>query len=200
MRHVLVVDCHDSFVYNLVQILRESEQCTFKVVPVDEIDFHSLSRYTHILLSPGPGLPEDHPQLLSLLEKSKTTHAILGVCLGLQAIVEFFGGRLAQIAHPDHGHENYLVVEDQDEVLFKGISFPCKIGHYHSWIADADSISSPLRITAWDNEKRVMAVSHEWLPIRAVQFHPESIMTAQGPQMIMNWLMDKKAPHGMNGI
>lgn len=189
MRNVLVVDCHDSFVYNLVQIIRESELCSFDVVPVDEIDYQSLSRYTHILLSPGPGLPHEYPQLFSLIEKTKSTHAILGICLGLQAIVEHFGGKLKQLSHPVHGHENCLVFEDPNEALFESISSPCKIGHYHSWIADADSIVSPLHITARDDDGLVMAISHESFSIRAVQFHPESIMTDQGARMITNWLL-----------
>lgn len=190
MKHVLVADCNDSFVYNLVQILRESGLCSYEVIKIDAIPLEDLSRFSHVLLSPGPGLPSEFPHLFPLIKNVCSTHSVLGVCLGLQAIGEFFGCRLMQLAHPDHGHVTQLLMVEPDNLLFRGIPNGCNIGHYHSWVIDPKTVSEEIRITAWDNEQRVMAIRHNSLPILGVQFHPESIMTEWGNRMVENWLKE----------
>ena len=188
MKNVLVVDCHDSFVYNLVQLLRECEHCIFDIVQVNKIDFSTLPSYSHVLLSPGPGLPGEFPNLMKLIDRTHKSHAILGVCLGLQAIGEYFGGKLLQLSHPLHGHTGHLVITDKTEQIFKNIPHNAEIGHYHSWLLDEKTLPDSLIITAKDTVNQIMADSHKTLPIRGVQFHPESIITKDGAEMIINWL------------
>ena len=188
MNNVLVVDCNDSFVYNLVQLLDESRLCAFRVVNVQDIPFNSLGDFSHILLSPGPGLPSDFPNLTTLLQVSHNTHAILGVCLGMQAIGEHFGCRLTQLSHPQHGHESALRIADKDELLFKNIEQHTVIGRYHSWVVDKDCLADDIIVTAYDDHDNIMAIRHKRYDIRGVQFHPESKMTLHGMKMIENWL------------
>ena len=188
LKNILVIDNHDSFVYNLVQILRENERCQFDIVHNDRIDFSSLDRYDKLLLSPGPGIPAEAGDLLALIEYCKTTHDILGVCLGHQAIAEAFGASLQQLAHPKHGHESLLTIVDHSDILYHGLNLPVQVGRYHSWIVNPHTLPSCLRISALDEEGHIMSFYHATLPIRGVQYHPESIITRQGRQMINNWI------------
>ena len=189
MKKVLISDCHDSFVYNLLQLVRETDDCTYDIVSINDINFESLPSYTHILLSPGPGLPEEFPDLSKLIDCTHRTHSILGVCLGLQAIGEYFGGKLIQLPAPLHGHTGHLTITDNTEVILKNLPHRNKIGHYHSWLLDADILPSCLRVTATDEDGRIMAIRHNSLRVRGVQFHPESIITKGGKDIIYNWLM-----------
>lgn len=188
MRKVLVVDCHDSFVYNLVQLLRESNVATYDIVAIDAIDFYNLSQYSHILLSPGPGLPSDYPSLTQLIQKTYVTHSLLGICLGMQAIAVYFGCRLQQLSLPQHGHESFLrIIHHKD--LFQGVAQQSSIGRYHSWIVVSDTVHSPLLVTAVDEEEHIMAIRHHQFPVFGVQFHPESIITHEGAKIIRDWLL-----------
>ena len=139
IKNILVIDNHDSFVYNLVQILRENEHCQFDIVYNDQIDFSSLGNYDKILLSPGPGIPAEAGELLTLIEHCKTTHDILGVCLGHQAIAESFGASLQQLPHPKHGHESPLTIVDSTDILYHDLTYPVQVGRYHSWIVNPHS-------------------------------------------------------------
>lgn len=188
IKNILVIDNHDSFVYNLVQILRENEHCQFDIVYNDQIDFSSLSRYDKILLSPGPGIPLEAGDLLALIEHCKTTHDILGICLGHQAIAESFGANLQQLPHPKHGHESSLTIVDPSDILYHDLTYPVQVGRYHSWIVNPHTLPLCLRISALDEEGHIMSFYHTTLPIRGVQYHPESIITRQGRQMINNWV------------
>ncbi len=188
MKQVLVIDCHDSFVYNLVQLLRESQCCTYEVVSVDEIPFHRLSNFTHLLLSPGPGLPIDYPFLFHLLDKTLKTHHILGVCLGMQAIAEFLGCKLYRFDLPKHGHESFLhILNDND--LFRNIPQQSAIGRYHSSAVQPNSLADEVQLLAFDDEQHIMALRHCNYPVYGVQFHPESVITEHGRQLIRNWLL-----------
>lgn len=188
MKRVLVVDCNDSFVYNLVQLLRESDLCRFDVVNVREIPFDKLTDYSHILLSPGPGLPADLPHLGKLLQATYKSHTILGVCLGMQAIGEFFGCRLQQLPCPKHGHESALTITDKTDRLFLGTEEDIIVGRYHSWALEPKSVTDEIVVSAFDEEGNIMAVRHCRYPIWGVQFHPESIITSHGKQMMENWI------------
>lgn len=188
MKRVLVVDCNDSFVYNLVQLLRESDLCRFDVVNVREIPFDKLTDYSHILLSPGPGLPADLPHLGTLLQATHKSHTILGVCLGMQAIGEFFGCRLQQLPCPKHGHESALTITDKTDRLLFGTEGKVVVGRYHSWALEPKSVTDEIVVSAFDEEGNIMAVRHRRYPIWGVQFHPESIITSHGKQMIENWI------------
>ena len=190
MKRVLVVDNYDSFVYNLVQILREDPLCSFEVVTNDRIPFNRLDEFDYLLLSPGPGIPEEAGDLLALIDRCYRSHAILGVCLGHQAIGQYFGAKLEQMSSPKHGHPSTLQIRDHQDRLYKQVTEPIQVGRYHSWLLSTKSFPDCLHITATDEEGHIMSFSHKQLPIYGVQFHPESIMTPQGSIMIRNFLHD----------
>ena len=186
--NILIIDNHDSFVYNLVQILRETGLCNFDIVQNHEIDFSALNRYDKLLLSPGPGIPSEAGQLLELIERCKTTHSILGVCLGHQAIAESFGAQLRQLPFPKHGHESRLILTENKDSLYKGLQTPITVGRYHSWVINPETIPHTLKISAYDEDGNIMSFYHQTLPIHGVQYHPESIITPWGKQILLNWI------------
>ncbi len=190
MLKVLVIDCQDSFVYNLVQILRESRLCTFDIVSVEAIPFDRLSEYDSLLLSPGPQQPKAYPELERCIAQCKDTHSILGVCLGHQAIAEYFGAELKQMTDILHGHQSRLLIEREDS-LFKGVKQYSVIGRYHSWCIDEARLLKDLIILGRTTEEEgsyIMAIKHKALPIWGLQFHPESMMTERGAQYLLNFL------------
>ena len=137
--------------------------------------------------------PAEAGELLALIEHCKTTHDILGVCLGHQAIAESFGASLQQLPLPKHGHESPLTIVDPTDILYHGLTYPVQVGRYHSWIVNPHTLPSCLRISALDEEGHIMSFYHTSLPIRGVQYHPESIITRQGRQMINNWINEEKS-------
>lgn len=188
MVRLLVIDCFDSFVYNLVQILRESRICTYDICTADNIPLESLSNYDALLLSPGPGVPEELPLLMQAIALCANSHHILGICLGHQAIGVYFGGKLRQIERPLHGHTDTL--HHTGTSILEGIE-PCsKIGRYHSWVVDEVTLPCCLEIlgVSGSSDTEIMAMCHQSLPIYGLQFHPESIMTQDGKRYIINFL------------
>ena len=133
MKNILVIDNYDSFVYNLVQLLKENGKCRFDIVRNDRIDFTRLSRYDGLLLSPGPGIPAEAGDLLRVVNQCKTTHSILGICLGHQAIAESFGAKLERLPFPKHGHESPLIIQDTEDPIYRNLPSQAVIGRYHSW-------------------------------------------------------------------
>lgn len=184
---LLIVDNNDSFTYNLVQLVEETGMCSFDVVPAHEVDIEAAACYDKILFSPGPGVPGEFPAMWLLLDRYKQTKSFLGVCLGHQAIAQYFGASLINLPEVVHGQQKKLMLATDDE-LFKGVDNNLQVGLYHSWLVDSGTIPEELVVTAHTAEGRVMALCHRQLDIRGVQFHPESIMTPQGAPMIKNWL------------
>lgn len=185
---ILVLDNYDSFTYNLVQLLRETGCNDLEVFRNDQIGLDEVSRYDKILLSPGPGIPSEAGILLPLIQQYAPTKSILGVCLGEQAIGEAFGARLLNLPHVYHGIASPIRITEPD-LLFEGISPQPEVGRYHSWIVDRDRFpSETLKITALDDEGHIMALAHRTYDVRGVQFHPESVLTPEGRQMIANWI------------
>jgi len=184
---VVVVDNYDSFTYNLVHLLNE---CGYDatVWRNDKFELKDLASFDKILLSPGPGLPSESGLLLDVIKEYGNTKSILGVCLGLQAITEVYGGSLYNLKRPVHGTATPLKVIKPDEVLFKGIPNNFQVGRYHSWAADKDNFSNELEITAVDSEGVIMAIAHKTLDVKGVQFHPESILSEHGKEIVSNWL------------
>jgi len=184
---VVVVDNYDSFTYNLVHLLNE---CGYDatVWRNDKFELKDLASFDKILLSPGPGLPSESGLLLDVIKEYGNTKSILGVCLGLQAITEVYGGSLYNLKRPVHGTATPLKVIKPDEVLFKGIPNNFQVGRYHSWAADKDNFSDELEITAVDIEGVIMAIAHKTLDVKGVQFHPESILSEHGKEIVSNWL------------
>lgn len=184
---VVVVDNYDSFTYNLVHLLNE---CGYDatVWRNDKFELKDLATFDKILLSPGPGLPSESGLLLDVIKEYGSTKSILGVCLGLQAITEVYGGSLYNLKKPMHGTATPLKVLKTDEVLFKGIPNNFQVGRYHSWAADKNNFSDELEITAVDSEGVIMAIAHKTLDVKGVQFHPESILSEHGKEIVSNWL------------
>lgn len=185
-REVLVVDCHDSFVYNLVQLVRECGAVPH-LVSCDEVEVERVDHYDRVLLSPGPGLPRESGRLLDVVRRASGRVPVLGVCLGLQAVAEVFGGRLRQLAEVYHGIASPCHIT-ADDALFSGLENPFVVGRYHSWVVDRTGLPACLEITALSPDGEIMALRHRTLDVRGVQFHPESILTPSGRHLLENWL------------
>ena len=189
---ILLIDNYDSFVYNIVGLLqrcrRDLPHLEWDVVKNDEISPCQTAAYDAIILSPGPGIPSEAGNLLHVINHCASTHPILGVCLGCQAIAESFGGSLRRLDAPRHGHSSTLLqVDPSDPIVgFCGQS-PTDVGRYHSWVIDESSFRE-LIITSRDEEGNIMSVRHRTLPVFGLQFHPESIITTDGLQMLRNFL------------
>lgn len=187
-QHILLLDNYDSFTYNLLHYLEEINGITCEVIRNDAFDPDRLSDFDAIILSPGPGLPEGAGILLPLISQCYQSKKILGVCLGLQAIVVAFGGALKQLDNVMHGLQRNCIVTDKNDKLFAGIKKIFPTGRYHSWVADEKKLPMELIVSAVDEQGEIMAIHHRHLPVYGVQFHPESIMTPSGKQIIRNWL------------
>lgn len=184
---ILVIDNYDSFTYNLVHLLHEcGQQAT--VWRNDQFALEDVEDFDAILLSPGPGIPAEAGLLLDVIRHYADRKKILGVCLGLQAIAEVYGGKLYKLPKPVHGTATALQVKNLKDPLFHELPASFLVGRYHSWAVSTDDFPSELHITAVDEGGTIMALSHASLPIHGVQFHPESILTENGKSLMMNWL------------
>ena len=187
MNKLLILDNHDSFTYNLVQLVEQHGGWDFDVLKNNEIGLCDVSRYQKILLSPGPGLPAEAGIMKALIKEYASTKSIFGVCLGLQAIVEVFGGRLYNFEKPVHGEARKAKIIAADPI-FKNLPNTISVGLYHSWAVEKSNFPEDLQITALSEKGVIMAVQHRAYDIHGVQFHPESIITAYGQNIIENWL------------
>lgn len=187
MNKVIIIDNYDSFTYNLVHYI---EQFTdkYKVVRNNEVDINEIQDFDKILFSPGPGLPSEVKIMNVILARFASTKSILGICLGHQAIGEFYGASLKNLNEVNHGVEKKTIITDKSDYLFKDLPKEFLSGRYHSWVIDNNTINDNLLITAIDEDKEIMAISHKELDVKAVQFHPESIMTPIGIKIIENWM------------
>ncbi|GAB3572879.1 aminodeoxychorismate/anthranilate synthase component II [Spirosoma luteolum] len=186
---LLVLDNYDSFTYNLVYILRELGQRP-EVIRNDKITLDAVAQYDKILLSPGPGIPSEAGIMQDLVREYGPTRSILGICLGHQGIGEVYGARLANLGDVLHGVAHAATVVDSSEPLFRNIPPDLTVGRYHSWTVLPDTLPDELRITAVDEQGRVMGLAHTRHDVRGLQFHPESVLTQHGVQMIKNWLVN----------
>lgn len=185
--HLVILDNYDSFTYNLSHML--APMCDqVSVVRNDEVPVHFFDQADAIVLSPGPGLPSEAGILMETLGYFHRTKPILGVCLGHQAIVEFFGGKLIQLDACLHGVATTTKLIHKDDGLYHGLPDRFVTGHYHSWSADPYSIPPELEVTALNEYGMVMSVRHKQWPVCGVQFHPESVLTPYGSHMLANWV------------
>ncbi len=182
-----MIDNYDSFTYNLVHLINELGYDT-EVWRNDKFDLPDVAKYDKILLSPGPGIPEEAGLLLEVIKTYAPSKSIMGVCLGQQAIAEAFGGSLLNLGRPMHGIATPVTKTVDNELLFKGIDEEFEVGRYHSWVVDPATLPADLSITAVDHDGQIMAVRHRKHDVCGVQFHPESVLTPQGKQMMQNWL------------
>jgi len=185
---LLVLDNYDSFTYNLVHILKELTGGPVDVFRNDEISLEKVGEYDKIVISPGPGVPDSAGISKDLIRNYAPTKSILGVCLGCQAIAEVYGGSLTNLDHVYHGVSTYMKVTDRDEKLFKDIPSEFTAGRYHSWVVNEFDLPAELKITSVDEKNRIMSLSHVKYKLKGVQFHPESVLTRYGKQMLLNWL------------
>ncbi len=192
--NILVLDNYDSFTYNLVQYIQEILGHPIDVFRNDAISLEQVAHYDVIVLSPGPGLPVDAGIMPALIKRYAAEKAILGVCLGHQAIGEAFGARLENLSKVYHGIETPVQATVDDEVLFRNLPGVFQAGRYHSWVIDKNSLPDCLEVTAVDQKAEIMALRHREYNIRGVQFHPESIMTGYGMKMLENYLSFCKNP------
>ena len=186
---VLVIDNYDSFVYNLVHYLEELD-CKVTVWRNNEIDLERVKDFDKILLSPGPGIPDEAGLLKKLISEYASSKSILGVCLGQQAIGEVFGGQLVNLSAVFHGVSTRIRQCVLDEVLFHDLEEELEVGRYHSWIVDRN-LPLCLEATSYDENGQVMSLRHKEFDVRGVQFHPESVLTPQGKKMLENWVGKK---------
>jgi anthranilate synthase component 2 len=189
MKKILVIDNYDSFTYNLVHYL-EDLNGDVTVVRNDEFDLEEVKNYDKILLSPGPGLPNEAGLLKQLIQTYAPTKSILGVCLGLQAIGEVFGGQLRNLEKVYHGVATKVQIQVNDENLFDGLPNEIEVGRYHSWVVDPSDFPDSLQITATDSNGEIMALRHKTFDVKGVQFHPESVLTPDGKKILENWLSE----------
>ena len=187
MKKIIVIDNYDSFTYNLVHYL-EDLNCEVTVYRNDEFDIEELQKFDKILLSPGPGIPDEAGLLKEVIKAYSATKSILGVCLGQQAIAEVFGGSLINLEKVYHGVASKIKIQVQDEPLFKGLESEIKVGRYHSWVVNSTDFPEVLEITSLDENGQIMSLRHRTFDVRAVQFHPESILTPHGKKILENWV------------
>ena len=185
---IMVLDNYDSFTYNLVHILKELTSEPVDVHRNDEIGLGTFSNYDKILISPGPGVPDQAGITKKMIEHFANTKSILGVCLGCQAIAEVFGGKLINLDKVYHGVETNINVLDENDRIFREIPVSFTAGRYHSWVIDENNFPADLKITAKDDEGMIMAITHLTHDVKGVQFHPESVLTGYGKQILLSWL------------
>jgi len=188
MQKVLLIDNYDSFTYNLAQLLDESNLCKFDIIKNDALKIDEIIEYDKILISPGAGLPKDAGIILNIIEKYYKTKPILGICLGMQAIAEFFGAELYNLEKVYHGIKINIKVVDSNELIFNNLPKNIEVGLYHSWAVYKNVEKGDLKITACSNDDVIMGISHTKYDVKGIQFHPESYMTEFGKIIIENWL------------
>jgi anthranilate synthase component II len=187
MMKILVLDNYDSFTYNLVHIVRALGY-RVDVFRNDKIAVEQVGAYDKILLSPGPGIPDEAGIMKEVIRQYGATKSILGICLGHQGIGEVFGAKLFNIPKVLHGVTSVAHVTDHEEYLFQRVPESFQATHYHSWAIVPGTVNGELTVTATNDEGLIMGIRHKRFDVRGLQFHPESIMTPDGPKMIENWL------------
>lgn len=198
---ILVFDNYDSFTYNLVHLVEKITNIKVDVFRNDKISLEQVNDYDKIILSPGPGIPSEAGLLLPLIKKYAATKSILGVCLGHQAIGEAFGGTLINlskvyhgVATPIHWVSHPLGVTHPVNGVLNNLPDEIIVGRYHSWIISDENFPDELEVTARDDNGYIMALQHKTFDVQGVQFHPESVLTPDGEQMMRNWLEAPSAP------
>lgn len=192
---ILVFDNYDSFTYNLVHLVEMILPIKVDVFRNDQLPLEKVKDYDKIILSPGPGIPEEAGLLLPLIREYAATKCILGVCLGHQAIGQAFGGTLTNLSSVYHGIATPIKVNekgiknDRKGALFNGLPDTIEVGRYHSWVVDKKGFPDDLEITAEDEQGYIMALQHKSYDVQGVQFHPESVLTPVGRELMTNWLL-----------
>ncbi len=185
---ILVFDNYDSFTYNLVHLVEKIIHEKVAVFRNDKIALEDVKQYDKIILSPGPGVPEEAGLLLPLIKEYASSKSILGVCLGHQAIGQAFGGQLKNLDKVYHGIATNINIVNENAPVLNGLGKNIIVGRYHSWIVDKNDFPQELDVTAIDDNGFIMAMQHKTFDVQGVQFHPESVLTPDGEAMMRNWL------------
>ena len=189
---ILVFDNYDSFTYNLVHLVEKILHQKVEVFRNDQLPLEKVKEYDKIILSPGPGIPEEAGLLLPLIKEYAATKPILGVCLGHQAIGQAFGGTLVNLSTVYHGVATTIHVKSEAtgirNQLFDELPDVIEVGRYHSWVVSDENFPSTLEVTARDDNNFIMALHHKTFDVQGVQFHPESVLTPNGEKIMRNWL------------
>ena len=183
-RKILMLDNYDSFTYNLVHYLEDLD-CEVVVKRNDQLELEEVEAFEEIVLSPGPGIPNEAGLLKPIIKTYAASKRIFGVCLGQQAIAEVFGGSLVNLEQVYHGVATTIAIAEND-YIFKGLPDSIEVGRYHSWVVDKD-LPDVLSATSFDENGQIMSLKHNAYDVRAVQFHPESVLTPHGKQLLKNW-------------
>ena len=186
MKKVLVIDNYDSFTYNLVHYLEDLD-CEVTVKRNDKLTLEEVDNFNKIVLSPGPGIPDEAGLLKDIIKRYASTKSILGVCLGQQAIGEVFGGKLENLDTVFHGVSTNITLSVDDENLFEGLDKNFEVGRYHSWVVDTN-LPYSLEATSFDENGQIMSLRHKFYDVKGVQYHPESVLTPDGKQILKNWV------------
>ena len=182
----VIIDNYDSFTYNLAHLVKELG-AEVDVLRNDKFELEELEKYDKIILSPGPGIPEEAGLLLEVIRTYAGRKPMLGVCLGEQAIGQVFGGKLTNLSEVFHGIQRNVKIKNKD-YIFDGLPTEIPVGRYHSWVVDADGFPEELVVTAISPEGQIMALKHREYDVHGIQFHPESVLTPDGKQIVGNWL------------
>ncbi len=185
---ILVIDNYDSFTYNLVHAIKKISGLPVDVFRNDEISLEEIEKYDKIVLSPGPGIPEEAGLLLEIIREFGPRKSMLGVCLGHQAIGEAFGGELHNMKQVLHGVATPVKLTQNKSVLFRNLPDTFDVGRYHSWIVKDENLPDCFEVTSYDSDGQIMSMKHKQYDVQGVQFHPESVLTPLGEKMIENWL------------
>ena len=186
MKKVLVIDNYDSFTYNLVHYLEDLD-CDVTVKRNDKLSIEDVDAFDKIVLSPGPGIPDEAGLLKQIIEVYAPTKSILGVCLGQQAIGEVFGGSLENLDNVYHGVATNVTLCVDDESLFDGLGKTFEVGRYHSWVVNTN-LPASLEATSFDENGQIMSLRHKQFDVKGVQYHPESVLTPNGKTILKNWV------------
>lgn len=188
MEKIIVLDNYDSFTYNLVHYIESNPNYEVDVFRNDEIHIDAIDNYNTIILSPGPGLPEEAGVLKAVIERYAPTKKILGVCLGMQAIGEVFGGTLENLSNVFHGVATPITITLASDLLYKNLPENIEVGRYHSWVISNNNFPNKLIVTSKDDNNQIMSIKHQDYNVYGVQYHPESILTTHGKEIISNFL------------
>jgi anthranilate synthase component 2 len=194
MKKILIIDNYDSFTYNLVHYLEDLD-CEVIVKRNDQLSLEEVDAFEYIVLSPGPGIPEEAGLLKDIISMYAPTKKIFGVCLGQQAIAEVFGGSLINLEQVYHGIATAISISQEDP-LFKDLPKEIKVGRYHSWVVNPEDLPNSLVATSFDENGQIMSLRHTTFDISAVQFHPESVLTPDGKKILQNWLSSTSSSKG----
>lgn len=188
MAKIALIDNYDSFTYNLYHYLEALSNEEVLVMRNDKMDWLALDQCSAIVISPGPGLPQNAGDLMDCLNRYFNSKKILGVCLGHQALALHFNAKLENMGKVIHGQSRMLSLQNPLSRLYHGLEGPIHVGRYHSWLVTEESLPSELLISAKDQDGAIMSIEHKDLPLYGIQYHPESVLSPQGKQIIANWL------------